>query len=87
MNAVQQTILFAIGCLSLLLGIGLMVWASVQKRSAAGPKLKEISALLKTIASLMDAIGRTIPNAAARVGFILALLGVFLIVLPIWLPH
>jgi hypothetical protein len=80
----QQTVLFVIGCISLLAGIGLMVWASVQKKTTAGVSPKDISGLLKSIAGLMDAIGRLIPNQAARVGFVLALLGLFLIFYPLW---
>lgn len=85
MGSLQQTILFAIGCISLLLGMGLMVWAAVQKQAAAGVGLKDVSALLKAISGLMDAIGRLIPNNAARIGFILVVLGVLLIANSLWL--
>ncbi len=81
-DTLQQTVLFVIGCISLLLGIGLMIWASIQKKTAAGLSPKDISGLLKAIAGLMDAIGRLMPNQAARVGFLLVLLGLFLIVWP-----
>jgi hypothetical protein len=84
MGSLQQTILFVIGCISLLLGIGLMIWSAVQRKAAASVNLKDISELLKAIAGLMDAIGRLVPNYAGRIGFLLVLLGVFLITLPLW---
>jgi uncharacterized membrane protein len=84
MSSLQQVVLFVIGCISLVLGIGLMVWATVQKKAAAGVSLKDVSELLKQIANLMDAIARLIPNQAARVGFVLILVGVFLIFYPIY---
>lgn len=84
MSPAQQYILFAIGCLSILVGIGLMVWASVQKKTAAGLSMKDVSGLLKSIADIMDAIARLIPDQAARVGFVLVLLGLVLVFYPIY---
>ena len=83
MISAQQLTLFILGCACLVVGAGLMVWASVQKQAAAGLSVKDVSALLKEIASVMDAIGRLIPNAAARVGFLLVLVGLGLIFVPL----
>lgn len=80
MNHLQVEILSWVGVVCIILGVGLMVWSTVQKRTAAGAGLKGASEFLKQIAALFDAIGRLFPTAAGRVGMVLVLLGLFLTV-------
>ncbi len=80
----QQIALFIIGCISLALGIGLLAWSAVQKKTAAGVDLKDVTAFLKVLAKLVDAFARYFPDQAARIGWALIVVGLMLIFGPLY---
>lgn len=86
MDPTQQWILFAIGCVCMVVGASLMAWSAVQRQSVAGVSAKDVSDVLKAAAGLVDAFARYFPNAAARVGIALVILGGLLIFVPYFIP-
>lgn len=86
MDPTAQWILFAIGIILIIIGAGLLVWNSVQKRSTAGA-LDTTADTLKSIAQLFDSVGKLVGQGAAGVGAFLILVGFALILVPYFIPH
>jgi uncharacterized membrane protein len=86
MDPVAQWILFALGIILIIIGAGLLVWNSVQKRATAG-LADGTSDTLKAIAQLFDSVGKLVGQGAAGIGAFLILVGIALIFVPFWLPH
>jgi hypothetical protein len=75
-------VLFWLGVALIIIGGLLMLWSAVNARTAAGVSLTGIWKILKYATMLVNAIGKFIPFYAGRVGFILILVGLFLIFYP-----
>ena len=82
MENIRQWILFGSGLLSLYLGIGLMAYGALQKRTIAGEKGQEdrYAQILKALAAVVKAFGDYFgASLASKVGFVLAVIGLILI--------
>jgi len=86
MNVTQQWILFGLGCVSVVVGICLMAWSAVQKKTVAGAEEQGKAGLIEALAKLVDALARYFPENAAKVGWALIIVGVGLIFGPFYLP-
>jgi len=86
MNGIEQAILFALGCISLVVGMGLMAWSAIQKKAVAGPRGQSTAGAIEALAKLVDALGRYIGDYAGRVGWLLVIVGIGLIFGPFFLP-
>jgi hypothetical protein len=86
MGATQQLVLFIIGCFSLVVGVCLIAWRAVQNRARAGVRLQDVSAFLRALATAVNAFAKFIPDNAARLGWLLVVVGLILIFLPFYLP-
>jgi predicted transporter len=79
-------ILLISGLIVLYVGVGLMAYGALQKRARAGRE-SGIAQILKAIAGLVHAFGKYLgASLASKVGFILILLGLFLIFAPFYIP-
>ena len=84
-------ILFSVGILFILLGCGLMVYASLKRNKTARAKASVDQGLLKTILDfvlkVLETIVKLIPaDIEAQVGFVLNILGIALVLLPFLIP-
>jgi len=88
MDNIQQWILFGLGVISLILGMGLMAYGALQKRVIAGEGQEDRYAqILKALASLVKALGDYFgASLASKVGFMLAIIGFALIFGPFYVP-
>jgi hypothetical protein len=88
MDNIQQWILFGLGVISLILGIGLMAYGALQKRATAGEGQEDRYAqILKALATLVKALGDYFgANLASKIGFMLAVFGFILIFGPFYVP-
>jgi hypothetical protein len=82
---IQLWILFILGVVALIMGLGLIAYGVVQKQTNAGTA-KDIAQVISAFAELGRVFGKTFPQQATRVGFILILLGLALIFLPFYVP-
>jgi hypothetical protein len=86
MNGIEQIILFALGCIFLVIGGSLIAWSAVQNRTQAGAEGPDVSAILKAAAKLVDAFAKYFPTTAGKYGWALVVVGLVLIFLPFYLP-
>lgn len=90
---VQGLILFILGILFILLGVGLMVYSSLAKRETAGASVKSsvdqgiLKDILDFALQVLKLIAGLIPaNSVAQVGFIIIIIGIGLVLLPFLIP-
>jgi hypothetical protein len=88
MSNIQQLALFVSGMLSLYVGIGLMAYGALQKRTFAGENQEDRYAqILKALAALVKAFGDYLGDSlASKVGLLLAVIGLILIFGPFYIP-
>ncbi len=75
----QQWILLGLGVVLVVVGSGLLTWASVQRKAHAGV-VKDSASLVRAFASLFNSLGKFLgPDPAARAGAFLVVVGLALI--------
>lgn len=84
-------ILFGVGILFILLGLGLMVYSSLKKSQTAGAAASVnpgiLQPILDFVLKVLEIIVKLIPaNIVSQVGFILVILGIALVLLPFLIP-
>ncbi len=91
MLTVPGWIIFVVGILFILLGLGLMVYGSLKRNQAADTKASVDQDFLKTILDfilkVLEIVVKLIPaNIVTQVGFVLIILGIVLVLLPFLIP-
>ncbi len=83
-----QILLVITGVIFLYVGLGLIVYGTLQRRAIAGPvDIGAITKLLKAITGLVTALGKFLgPDASVRAGGFLIIVGLALIIIPFTLP-
>ena len=84
-------ILFGVGIVFILLGVGLMVYGSLKRSQTADAKASVDQGILKTILDfvlkVLETIVKLIPaNIVTQVGFVIIILGIALVLLPFLIP-
>jgi hypothetical protein len=86
--SIQHWALLISGLAVLYLGIGLMAYGVLQRRTEAGESNQNwIAQILEATAKLVEAFGKYLgPNQATRVGLLFAVVGLSLIFVPFYIP-